>query len=241
MEDEKEERAEDPSIALSLPFKRASATERRLKGTGLCIQGNFGQSTHVGTLKYALDFRMPVGTLIVAVRRGIVAAVVSHFTKGGLDSSLRPRANFVAVQHQDGTYARYFHLKHEGALVSKGDKVEASDPLGYSGNTGFSSTPHLHFDVVNCLPEDTSCVAVIGGRQLQSVVAAFSAPLSSEPVSYRVVEANPIDARYPLVNTDEVRGCAVLIDRGGCSFTSKVKHAVQVCPHILFLVVEGVA
>ena len=87
-----------------LPFNRASAAERRLKGTGLCIQGNHGTSTHTGTLAYALDFRfyyspaffylqvspkheniiyrLPVGTPIICSRAGIVAAVASHFTKG---------------------------------------------------------------------------------------------------------------------------------------------------------------
>lgn len=70
-----------------------------------------------GTLDYAVDFRLPVGTPVVASRAGRVAAITSHFVRGGVDAKFRPRANFVAVQHSDGTYARYFHLRHNGKPI----------------------------------------------------------------------------------------------------------------------------
>lgn len=217
----------DDNLSLQLPFKRASASDRRINGTGLCIQGNHGESTHTGTLKFAVDFRMPVGTPIFAVRAGVVAAVASHFKKGGLDTKLRPRANFVAVQHADGTYARYFHLRHNGVIVRRGQSVAAGDQIGLSGNTGFSSTPHLHFDVVDILPEDTCRLQIVGGEDIPAVSAAFSARLPMNfRLDYAIISADPPDAHAELVNRDEVKGNAVLIDRGGCSFTTKVKHAI---------------
>mmetsp|Transcript_62111 Transcript_62111/g.140498 ORF Transcript_62111/g.140498 Transcript_62111/m.140498 type:complete len:372 (+) Transcript_62111:90-1205(+) len=211
-----------------LPFNRASAADRRLKGAGLCIQGNHGASTHQGTLEYAFDFRLPVGTPIVASRDGVVAAIVSHFVKGGLDVRYRPRANFVAIQHADGTYARYFHLRHNGVTVKKGDRIAAGDPIGLSGNTGYSSTPHLHYDVVDVLPEDTCHLEVVNRADIPAVAAAFSCRLPRNPlVDCRIIRAIPPDARTPLTNSKELRGNAVLIDRGGCSFTTKVKHALM--------------
>ena len=218
---------EDSNLTLLLPFKRASVSDRRINGTGLCIQGNHGASTHTGTLQFAVDFRMPVGTPVFAVRAGVVAAVASHFKKGGLDTKLRPRANFVAIQHADGTYARYFHLRHNGVIVHRGDSVAAGDQIGLSGNTGYSSTPHLHFDVVDVLPEDTCSLQIVGGEEIPAVSAAFSERMPRKPPSeYLVVPADPPDAHIELVNRDEVKGNAVLIDRGGCSFTTKVKHAM---------------
>lgn len=49
--------------------------------------------------------------------------------------------------HEDGTFGEYSHLLHLGTLVEKGDIVEQNQEIGFSGNTGYSSGPHLHFAV----------------------------------------------------------------------------------------------
>ena len=92
------------------PFTRYPsrfAAYRLATGHGRCIQGVNGQSTHRGTLCYSFDFKLAVGTPVLAVRGGVVAAVVDHFAGGGAKAHLAPRANFVVVRHRDGSYARY--------------------------------------------------------------------------------------------------------------------------------------
>ena len=49
--------------------------------------------------------------------------------------------------HSDGTFGDYAHLKYKGTVVKKGDFVEKDQLIGYSGSTGFSTGPHLHFAV----------------------------------------------------------------------------------------------
>jgi murein DD-endopeptidase MepM/ murein hydrolase activator NlpD len=114
-----------------------------LTTTGHYRRGNGG----VGL--YAIDFRMPIGTRVVAARGGVVAAVRdTFFDNNGEDL----RENFVFVKHADSTVGRYFHLTHGGALVKVGDTVAAGQVIALSGNTGQSPEPHLHFDVQRCGP-----------------------------------------------------------------------------------------
>ena len=107
-----------------------------------------GTLTHTGKARFAFDFRMPVGTTIRAARVGTVVRVLEHFSIGGIEERLKKRANAVFILHSDGTIARYLHLRRDGALVATGDRVRAGDPIGFSGNTGYSQKPHLHFDVI---------------------------------------------------------------------------------------------
>lgn len=166
---------------LILPFPAKSSFWRRVSGHGRCIQGVDGSSTHRGTLAYSFDFQLAVGTPVKAVRGGWIAAVVSHFGKGGAKQYLAPRANFVAVKHDDGSYARYYHLKKKGVPHSLGTRVEAGQVVGYSGNTGYTGGPHLHVDVVNILPEETSLLKH-GTEILPSIAAAFSMRLPKKPL-----------------------------------------------------------
>ena len=96
----------------------------------------------------AIDVSMPEGTPIVAARAGTVIEVTEGFSEGGKDQSFVNKANIVRVVHDDGTLAEYVHLMQGGSAVRVGEKVAAGKLIGYSGNTGFSSGPHLHFAVL---------------------------------------------------------------------------------------------
>lgn len=96
---------------------------------------------------HAVDFAMPIGTPVVAAREGVVVAVKNDSSVGGNDISFTNKGNYVYIQHDDGTVAKYLHLAKGNSPVYTGMKVSAGEKIGYSGNTGFSSSPHLHFEI----------------------------------------------------------------------------------------------
>ncbi len=98
--------------------------------------------------QHAYDFVMPIGTTVHAARDGVVIEVASDYFGAGLDPETDgPRANIVRVLHDDGTMALYAHLNWNSIRVVPGQRVARGQPLADSGNTGFSSGPHLHFVV----------------------------------------------------------------------------------------------
>jgi len=111
---------------------------------GQAVGGTF---THMGKWRFAFDFWMPSGTPIRAARDGTVVRVIEDFDRGGTEERFKKRANQIFILHADGTIARYLHLQRGGAHAEVGDRVAAGDLIGFSGNTGYSQSPHLHFDV----------------------------------------------------------------------------------------------
>lgn len=116
------------------------------------VQGFGGGYSHKGASKYAVDFAMPIGTPIHAARAGVVIDLVEHHSRGGANRKYAKYANYVVILHEDDTTGEYYHLKKNGVAVTLGERVNAGQKIGYSGNTGFSSLPHLHFAVYHAKP-----------------------------------------------------------------------------------------
>lgn len=129
----------DTNWAYLLPYKHG--TKRKV------IQGYAGKVSHSGWQEYSLDFNLPEGTEICAAREGTVVETKDDSSIGGWDESFAKYGNYIMILHGDGSFASYYHLKKNGCLVKPGDKVAAGQLIGYSGNTGRSNTPHLHFMV----------------------------------------------------------------------------------------------
>ncbi len=112
-------------------------------------QGYGGTFSHADPEnRYAVDFAADIGTPVQAAREGVVMQVESDFDKAGLKlEKYGGRANLIRILHDDGSMAVYAHLKPEGVLVRVGQRVRAGQPIGLSGNTGFTTGPHLHFAV----------------------------------------------------------------------------------------------
>ena len=130
-------------IAYDLPYAQGQEF--------LVGQGYMGNATHQG--KYALDWDMPEGTPVLAARGGMVVDIEESFSEGRPDPDLMTQANYVKSRHSDGTIGNYVHLKHKGVKVHIGQKVRAGDVIGFSGNTGFTTGPHLHFEVYSATRE----------------------------------------------------------------------------------------
>ncbi|MCB0684889.1 MAG: peptidoglycan DD-metalloendopeptidase family protein [Saprospiraceae bacterium] len=127
----------DTNYFYELPFERGYSE--------IVSQGYLGQQSHQG--EYALDFNMPIGTPVHAMRDGLVIRVVDSNNKSCPDYSCMQFNNVITIQHKDGTYADYAHLKQHSALVNVGDIVEKGMHIADSGNTGWTTGPHLHIAV----------------------------------------------------------------------------------------------
>jgi murein DD-endopeptidase MepM/ murein hydrolase activator NlpD len=110
-------------------------------------QAYHGTFSHTGPERYAIDWRMPSGTAVLAARCGKVVAIKEDSQIGGADKKFLPHANYILIEHRDGTIANYAHLLPGSARVKMGQTVNAGEVIGLSGNTGYSSGPHLHFCV----------------------------------------------------------------------------------------------
>ena len=111
------------------------------------LQGFNGSFTHTKlNNRFALDFQMAVGEQICSVADGIVIEVVSGYKNGGYSKQWNGFDNYIWVFHPElNLISVYAHLKHKGSLVEVGERVKANQVIGLSGNTGFSTEPHLHF------------------------------------------------------------------------------------------------
>lgn len=108
------------------------------------VQGYGGRFSHKH--KAALDFSMPEGTPVYAARGGTVYSFKDDSDEGGVLPKYNRKANYIIIQHSDGGFGCYWHLRKDGVLVKKGT-VAKGQLIGYSGSTGFVLRPHLHFAV----------------------------------------------------------------------------------------------
>lgn len=129
----------DDDTLYCLPFEKGR--------TCRVSQGYNGRLSHRGVNQYAVDFAMPEGTTVCAAREGVVVDLKESSETGGRDEKHKDESNYVSIAHADGTIGEYHHLKFEGVLVEIGDRVMAGQAIARSGNTGYSTLPHLHFGV----------------------------------------------------------------------------------------------
>ncbi len=107
------------------------ANTRVGQGVGPRVHPVYGyRSCHTG-----VDMGAPSGTPIRATAAGVVVA----------NSTGGPYGNHTLISHGNGVYSMYAHQSRFGA--SEGERVRKGDVIGYVGSTGFSTGPHLHFEI----------------------------------------------------------------------------------------------
>lgn len=141
----------DDNVSYCLPFSKHN--------TFLVTQAENGKS-HRDNHKYAFDFNMPVGSAVHAARSGTIRNVVDSFQDKALTEEFKTQGNFVLIEHSDGTLSIYAHLDKKGASVKIGQKVREGQLIAYSGNTGYTSGPHLHFEVFSFDGKDTTSIPI---------------------------------------------------------------------------------
>jgi len=110
-------------------------------------QGNNSTPSHTGKALYAFDFKMPVGSDVVAAAAGKVVSLEESFNIGGDDSDYANYANYVVIEHPDGLCSLYLHLQYNSVIVNVGQQVKQGQKIANSGKTGYCTGPHLHFQL----------------------------------------------------------------------------------------------
>lgn len=151
---------------LSFPFPAGKTYE--------IVQAYNGSFSHTSSYsRCAIDFDLRVGDTICAAADGEVIGVIEAYTDGGNNRKWRDYANFITIFHPSlNIYTQYVHLQYEGSLVEVGDTVERAQPIGLSGLTGFTSSEHLHFNVLRATEDGMVSQAVsfeggLEGSELQ--------------------------------------------------------------------------
>jgi murein DD-endopeptidase MepM/ murein hydrolase activator NlpD len=115
-------------------------------GIGIITQ-RYGQTAYSNRLyrgkpHNGLDIGVPIGTPVYAADDGIVMAADNNDKNSWAKYQY---GKYVLIKHNNGLATLYGHLSQW--IVSKGQTVSRGQLIGYSGNTGYSTGPHLHFGV----------------------------------------------------------------------------------------------
>ncbi|PIT91385.1 hypothetical protein COU17_00135 [Candidatus Kaiserbacteria bacterium CG10_big_fil_rev_8_21_14_0_10_49_17] len=138
---------------LNWPFEdsymlRCPSYEKAL-GNIFCLTQYFGNTPfatanaqiYSGRGHNGVDFRAPIGTKITSALSGTVVGTGNTDLQKGCYSY----GKWALIRHNNGLSTLYAHLSH--IAVVEGQVIKTGDLVGYSGNTGYSTGPHLHFGV----------------------------------------------------------------------------------------------
>ncbi len=109
---------------------------------------------HFAHFEHAVDFFLPAGTKVRAAAAGIVKDV--HVEERCREKTFDDITylNHIMIEHENGEYSQYAHLKKDSAVVSVGQEVSVGDALAMVGDAAPGGQPHLHFLVFRLAEND---------------------------------------------------------------------------------------
>jgi murein DD-endopeptidase MepM/ murein hydrolase activator NlpD len=114
------------------------------------IQGYNGSHSHnTDYSRYAIDFSLKINDTVCSAADGYVVGVIKDYELGGSTEDWVDYSNYITIYHpKSGLFTQYVHLIKNGSFVKVGDTVRKRQPIGLSGMTGYTTVPHLHFNVL---------------------------------------------------------------------------------------------
>jgi murein DD-endopeptidase MepM/ murein hydrolase activator NlpD len=151
-----------------------------LNGEGYLSQGIRGV-THRGRMEYAYDIAASIGTPLYAMRSGRVIGLQDKYPDTGGGADKITKFNYIMLEHDGGYRSAYMHLQQgfrSKVNLKAGDRVEAGQLMGFSGNSGWSTGPHLHVELQKPGPAyqftKTVPFAIAGNCDPQTIARAGS-------------------------------------------------------------------
>ena len=128
---------------------------------GARISSGFGMRFHpvlgYTRMHKGIDFAVPVGTPVMAAGAGTVES--AGWSNG--------YGNFMLINHGNTYATGYGHLSRFAPGVHKGSHVHQGEVVAYSGNTGMTTGPHLHYEIrINKTQVNPLTVKIARGRLL---------------------------------------------------------------------------
>ena len=162
----------DPERPYRVPFGIGS--------TYLISQAFPSRITHTSAeSQYAVDIAMPDGTPVYSAREGTVINERHDFFRGAAAPVMLDQANVIEILHSDGTIGVYAHLRWDSIRVRIGEHVVRGQYIADSGNTGFTSGPHLHFAVIR----NSAGAEVSVPIQFAGIAGVAVAPVNQMPLT----------------------------------------------------------
>jgi murein DD-endopeptidase MepM/ murein hydrolase activator NlpD len=114
------------------------------------IQGYNGSYSHnTDFSRYAIDFSLKIKDTVCSASDGYIVGVIKDYEFGGTTIEWIDYSNYITIYHpKSGLFTEYAHLNKNGSFVKVGDTVTKGQPIGLSGMTGYTTVPHLHFNVL---------------------------------------------------------------------------------------------
>jgi murein DD-endopeptidase MepM/ murein hydrolase activator NlpD len=158
---------------------------------GARISSGFGMRFHpvlgYTRMHKGIDFAVPVGTPVMAAGGGVVQ----------IAGRLGGYGNYLRINHQNGYGTAYGHLSRLAPGIHAGSHVHQGQIVAYSGNTGMSTGPHLHYEIliggnqVNPLAVKVAKGRILAGRDLRDFLGErihIDAQLASMPLETKVAD-----------------------------------------------------